>query len=478
MARTRTFIRLAVSPTLCMALDRLTVFSGAYQTHNPGTIEPVVAYLVATLPLLMVALLAFRVTRFQRMSSKTLAHIALALFLASVALGLAPQSEGASLTRELSTSLARIALLFFFVAAIRPLAKISMTDSIKILAFAACASCASVPFGYLSLFPNAAPWVATLTVALAGGCWGSVVLSPRHSSEPDGEDIAPLSPRSLSGLLYPLTCYIGMNLFLGLLRRSLLDETGTSLWSDAIPPLGIVIGSVALLLYWHHEPILFKSKQKFPLISIALALLFAALPLMTFKEHALVLLIVCSLYEALYLVLVAACIELKRHRSIPILFSWSFSLLVYRMARPLGDELFALVGASVANTFTGLCCMSIVLLLLLFLFNTLRLSLASKSDESDTGSSLKIPDSGPNETKAQAESPLRTCPKLVEGARISPREMDVLELVMKARTASRIADELFVSENTVKAHMKSIYAKLDVHSRQELLDVIDEALRQ
>ena len=37
----------------------------------------------------------------------------------------------------------------------------------------------------------------------------------------------------------------------------------------------------------------------------------------------------------------------------------------------------------------------------------------------------------------------------------------------------RIAEELFVSENTVRTHSKRIYAKLDIHKKQELRDLVD-----
>ena len=40
----------------------------------------------------------------------------------------------------------------------------------------------------------------------------------------------------------------------------------------------------------------------------------------------------------------------------------------------------------------------------------------------------------------------------------------------------RIKDMLFVSYHTVRNHIKSIYRKLDVHSRQELIDVLEHEM--
>ena len=50
--------------------------------------------------------------------------------------------------------------------------------------------------------------------------------------------------------------------------------------------------------------------------------------------------------------------------------------------------------------------------------------------------------------------------------------MEVLQLLCKGRSKSYIAESLFISENTVRSHSKHIYAKLDVHSKQDILDLI------
>lgn len=57
--------------------------------------------------------------------------------------------------------------------------------------------------------------------------------------------------------------------------------------------------------------------------------------------------------------------------------------------------------------------------------------------------------------------------------RLSAREAEVMELIARGNTVARIAEELIVSENTIRTHSKRIYAKLDIHKKQELLDVIE-----
>lgn len=58
---------------------------------------------------------------------------------------------------------------------------------------------------------------------------------------------------------------------------------------------------------------------------------------------------------------------------------------------------------------------------------------------------------------------------------LTAREGEVLELLLKGNTMAAISRKLCISDNTTRGHMKRIYCKLDVHSRQELVDKVERA---
>ena len=55
----------------------------------------------------------------------------------------------------------------------------------------------------------------------------------------------------------------------------------------------------------------------------------------------------------------------------------------------------------------------------------------------------------------------------VSGETLSTREIEVLQRVAVGKSNKEIGPELFISEGTVKTHVKSIFSKLDVVSRTE-----------
>ena len=62
-------------------------------------------------------------------------------------------------------------------------------------------------------------------------------------------------------------------------------------------------------------------------------------------------------------------------------------------------------------------------------------------------------------------------PREVPAPKLTDREMQVLKLVARGMNNRDIAKELFISDNTVKNHVRNILEKLQIHSRMEAVIV-------
>jgi len=58
-----------------------------------------------------------------------------------------------------------------------------------------------------------------------------------------------------------------------------------------------------------------------------------------------------------------------------------------------------------------------------------------------------------------------------EGSPLSDRESEVLQYISEGKSYSKIAQELFISKETVKTHIKNIYRKLEVVSKADAIRI-------
>lgn len=65
------------------------------------------------------------------------------------------------------------------------------------------------------------------------------------------------------------------------------------------------------------------------------------------------------------------------------------------------------------------------------------------------------------------------CEAIVQRYGLTPRESDVLPLLLQGRTISRIQETLFISAGTVSTHIRHIYQKTGVSNRQDLMDLVE-----
>ncbi|AEE95505.1 LuxR family transcriptional regulator [Mahella australiensis] len=64
--------------------------------------------------------------------------------------------------------------------------------------------------------------------------------------------------------------------------------------------------------------------------------------------------------------------------------------------------------------------------------------------------------------------------KFIELGQLTKRESEIVALLLEGKTYRMIAGELHLSENTVKTHIKNVYAKYKIQSRAELINIMLE----
>lgn len=63
--------------------------------------------------------------------------------------------------------------------------------------------------------------------------------------------------------------------------------------------------------------------------------------------------------------------------------------------------------------------------------------------------------------------------RLAQDFALTEREAEVFRLLARGRNVPFIEEELVISRNTIKTHIKHIYQKMDLHSQQELIDMAE-----
>ena len=67
-----------------------------------------------------------------------------------------------------------------------------------------------------------------------------------------------------------------------------------------------------------------------------------------------------------------------------------------------------------------------------------------------------------------------TCHLIAVEYDLTRREEEILQLLVRGRTAARIAETLCITTATTRTHLRNIYAKLGVHSQQDILDMYED----
>lgn len=127
----------------------------------------------------------------------------------------------------------------------------------------------------------------------------------------------------------------------------------------------------------------------------------------------------------------------------------------------IGYLLFASLGEEGYETGFGIVSIVLVILLILNL-------VMDSMGETETGGVAK--------TTEFRDTWKERCLSVARSYKLTKQEERIFIMLARGRNYKHISDELYISVHTVKTHIYHIYKKLDIHSQQELIDMVEAEL--
>lgn len=286
--------------------------------------------------------------------------------------------------------------------------------------------------------------------------WGNLDLEAKDSgSAPAVGDVKGM----LKELGKPLLCVVILGFVFNAIREVAFVDFGGPKGVNIVSLLGLVLVSLSIVVLLRKGRVRVLGIEQIysPLVLIVAAVLIPVPFLPPVYRMAFVVVISC-VYLPSATLLKATCVRLVEKHGVQPLVVFGFAYfgvfagtavgtLVGQMPRVAGGESGAMY------------VMGIVMVALYFIMVSL-VALREKKRESAVIISM------------DEDSLQMRCELLAKKHAITQSELLVMILLAQHMSYSNIAKELQLSENTVRTHGKSIYRKLGIHSKQELIDLV------
>lgn len=357
---------------------------------------------------------------------------------------------------------------------------------------------------FFESFTGAAVTLA-ISATLMSVCWGLLLVQARQLDLTSPMASSSFSANRVSyvhGLasFWRSVLYCGTFAFLGGVVRFLAVDTTAMTFINYSSALAGLFAPIVLMALWRFRTVRYNIdgvfRLAFPLIVVALGILpFAAgIPFVILAA------LLYMTYSFLSLSVQALSIQISHDYGIDPVFCLSFQTLVCVVAQGVGYLLGACApaGESFGVSPYAVIALGSVCFLALALYVTRALhppqseksrpveflSLASGRVDCGTQSTpfAEIEEEDDGAASVSEETIVRPryedktalrCDLIGRKYALSQREIEVMLLFARGNTISSIAGELFISDNTVKTHMRRLYAKLGIHKKQELFALIN-----
>ena len=316
--------------------------------------------------------------------------------------------------------------------------------------------------GLLFAVTVAMPSPVSMTVAVALPLIIGLVLLRLDVPRVEGEPVTVQFALHHSGFNVRLILVVGMlSVAEGLARILLMDYSpitldGSYAWLSFV---AIVVATALLgIPLFSARDLNFSGVYR--VTAAVLGLIFLLMPIVTHGSFFADLISLVS-YSVLTMILWIMIIRIVRRYALPAQFVLGMGLGVYYAGMLVGEFVGALYASFSIITpkslsIITLICVCLVFFGYLFLFNEQAM------------------DKLLNERSKQGPKRfVQRCDELSKAYGLSPREKEIMMLVVKGRSNPRIQETLGLTAGTVNSHLSHLYRKLNVHDKQSLIDLVE-----
>lgn len=361
--------------------------------------------------------------------------------------------------------------------------------------------------------------IASLVLACAA--WALLLLGTRGRTS--GFDAASPKENAISHIhafrsIWKSVLYGGSFAFLSGVVRALSLQEGVASYINNASMLGGWIAAVAIIVIWRFKTIRFNVGSLFRMTFPVFILLFVAWSYFDIGSIIVVAAAVYVLYSFSSLLLQVFCIQVSYDFGVNPVFCFSFQIFVCVAMQGLGFGSWALVQSAnpgvPPHVLVSLLSVSMLALVLYVTrgisvtkegegrkveFISLSAARAAKTGALASGTSTSLSDgkagSLEGDSDEQVEAVGASEPVLSKGEGqensdfldrvdlrcnlvakkyfLSQRELEILNLFARGYTMAAIAKELYISDNTVKTHVRRLYSKLGIHKKSELIAIVN-----
>ncbi len=312
--------------------------------------------------------------------------------------------------------------------------------------------------------------LATSTACLWRGLFGSLPQLREQESVDESAEARVPAREALRDLWQPALCIAALGFASGVAPLSFFSAD-TAVVFNGLKAVARVASAVAFGLLWWR---LFRRNDRYALFYLVtfpvIATGFLLLPFLGFEYQLAFSVVAYLIFSMASMVMMLLCVQESRERGLnPLAVYGLFAGFVYVFNR-LGKVFGSSQGYGMEFGFSQLLVMALFvvyglsIIVLSTRFRGTGLGVGRRAADQTEGASAGMASaavSGAELTDAVGAA----CDRLAEAAELTPREAEVLAYLARGRNVTFISDKLVVSGNTVQAHIKGIYRKLDVHSR-------------